>query len=129
MCRLIKKTSVFPTIAFTLFLLFIAFLLPTVTRAQFQFEDPLGVGQVPPQVFIIDIIKRIIIFFLGLVGIIALAAITYGSIRLIIGGATSESEIAQAKRVIFWAAMGLIVVGLSLTIIIEVGNILGLPLF
>jgi len=111
----------------TLLLLSVA-IAPTAW-AQFSYQDPLGLGTTSPAVFITTVMQNIIIFFLGLVGLIALVVITYGGIRLMIGGSLSDAEVAQAKRIIFWGVIGLMVVGLSLTIIIEVGNLIGLPLF
>ena len=102
----------------------ILLLIPLAAFAA-QFQNPLGVGMVG-SAGIKVIIGNIIAFLLGFVAIAALASIVYGGLRLILGGAISEQEVARAKQIIFWAIIGLLVVGLAAAILNALGFILGL---
>lgn len=109
---------------FRIALLLAVLLLPVSALAQ-VFENPLGAGS-NAEVAALAIIQNIINFFLKFVAIAALAAIIYGGARLIIGSATSESEVARAKQIILWAVIGLIIVGLAAAILRAVGTVLGI---
>jgi hypothetical protein len=84
------------------------------------FSNPLG------NTTVTDIIKNIILWMLGLAGFIALIALVFGGVRMIIGGLGSESELAQARRTIFWAIIGLVVIALAAVVLATVGNLLGI---
>lgn len=101
-----------------------ALLIPGFASALTQFENPLGTND--PTTAITLLITAIITFFVGLAAIVALAALIYGGVRLILGAYISESEIAQAKHIILWAIIGLLVIGLATTILAAVRFILGL---
>ena len=85
-----------------------------------SFTDPLGGAR------LIDIVQRAIKWLLGLVGLIALLGLVVGGTRLIIGGLGNESEVAEGKRIIYWAIIGLVVVGMAAAILAVVGYVLGL---
>ena len=123
----ITSPSKIISLSATLFIFIILALTPTANaQAQnFQFEDPLGMGNQNPITFIENRIFAIGTFLLSFSAAIALVVILYAGIKLIIGGATSESEIASAKRILFWAVAGLLVIGGAATILIAVAQILG----
>ena len=102
----------------------ILLLIPLAAFAA-QFQNPLGVGMVG-SAGIKVIIGNIIAFLLSFVAVASLASIVYGGLRLILGGAISEQEVARAKQIIFWAIIGLLVVGLAAAILNALGFILGL---
>jgi hypothetical protein len=95
-------------------------MLPLPLAALAVFENPLVSIELP------QIIQNIIFWLLGLAGFLGLLALVVGGIRLIIGGLGSEAEVAQAKRIILWAIIGLIVVGMAAVILALVGGVLGL---
>lgn len=100
-------------------LLTLFLLIPIVTRGA-TFQNPLSGGTVPEDI-IGGIIKRIIEIMLAIAGSAALAGIIYGGLRIILGAMSSESEIAQAKKIITWCVIGLLVIGLAGVIISAVG--------
>lgn len=63
-----------------------------------------------------DLIKRVLQGFLTFVSILAVIAIIIGGVRYITG-VGREEEVARAKKIILWAIIGLIVVGLSAIIV------------
>ena len=72
-----------------------------------SFANPLG------NVTFRGIIINVIQFLLGLAALLSLLAIVVGGIRLTFGGFDNESEAARAKKIIFWAVAGLVVVILA----------------
>jgi hypothetical protein len=102
-----------------------ALFIPLAHAQNFQFEDPLGVGTADPITFIENLIFNVGTFLMTLFAAIAMVVILYAGIKLIIGGATSEAEIASAKRMLFWAVAGLLVIGGAATILVIVAQILG----
>lgn len=71
---------------------------------------------------LIDLIIDIINVVLGLAGVIAAGFVIYGGIKYITS-AGSDQQAAEAKRVILYAIIGLIVIGLSAVIVNVVINI------
>lgn len=57
------------------------------------------------------IIGRLIGWIIGLSVSVALLALVTGGAMLIIGGFDNEQQAAQAKKIITWAIIGLLVVG------------------
>ena len=115
-----------PTRLITTVLLVSVFTLsmPTLAAALTQFENPLVKSD--PFIAINDFIDNIIVFILGFAAAVALASLIYGGLRLILGASLSESEIARAKQIIFWAIIGLVVIGIAGIILSAVRFILGL---
>lgn len=64
-------------------------------------------------------------FLLSLVGLLALAAIIWGGVLYIVS-VGNDQYVKQAKTVIFWAIIGLIVVALGFVIISTVSRFLGI---
>lgn len=85
-------------------------------------ENPLGGGA---NQTITDVLKNVINWMLGLVGIVALIALITGGFRMIVDFG-NEEQVKKAKLTILWAVIGLAVVILSYAIInIVVSDILG----
>lgn len=84
-----------------------------------SFTNPLG------DTTFAGIIQTGIRFLLSLVGLLALAAIVWGGVLYIVS-VGNDQYIKQAKTVIFWAVVGLIVVALAYVIIGTVSSFLGL---
>jgi uncharacterized membrane protein YjfL (UPF0719 family) len=63
---------------------------------------------------------------LGLSAVLAVAAIIWGAVMFIIS-IGNEKRVETAKKIILWAVIGLLVVGLSFLIVRFVGQILGVP--
>jgi len=105
--------------------LFSVLAAPTLAHAQgAQFDNPLGANNADPGLLIIDIISNTIAFLLTLSGVVALVVLVYAGLRLILGAAGSEAEVARAKTMILWAIIGFVVIGMSVAILRVVGNIL-----
>lgn len=98
-----------------LLIILAALLVPGFASALTQFENPLGTNY--PDVAIKRILENIIGFILGLSALVALVTLVYGGLRLVLGASLSESEIARAKQMIFWAIIGLVVIGMSASIL------------
>lgn len=82
------------------------------------FTDPLEGATVDSAIFMV------ITFMLALVGLLALAAIVYGGIRIITGFG-NQSAVEQGKKTIFWAIAGLVIIALAYIIIGVITNALG----
>lgn len=76
-------------------------------------QNPLGGG---PDQTITSVLKGIINWMLGLVGVIALIALISAGARMIFGF-VDEDQVKKAKTTILWAVIGLAVVILSYAII------------
>ncbi len=95
-------------------------LLPNIAKAQ-VFEDPLD------GLTVLGILGNIVGWLLYLSGAVALLALIYGGFRLVLGGIGSEQEVANAKRIIYWAILGLLIIGLASVILYTISNsILGI---
>lgn len=99
------------------------FISPLVANGAGQFENPLSGGN-DPSIAIEGLLKGLITFMLGLVAFVALAAIIYGGLRIVIGSATSESEVARAKQIITWAILGLVLVALAAVILSTISGLI-----
>lgn len=99
----------------------ISLLTPLLVGAQQQqgFQNPLGKDATVEKVIVL-----IINYLLGLIGILALAAIVWGSIR-IIASFGNENAVATGKKIIFWAVIGLALAILSFFILRVVQDLLG----
>lgn len=86
-----------------------------------NFENPLD----PEITDVRIIIMNLISWLVGLSALIALLALVVGGMRLIIGGFDNEQEAAAAKKIITWAIIGIVVVGLAAAILWAVGGVLG----
>jgi len=73
-----------------------------------------------------DLIARLAKWLVGLSALIALLALVVGGMRLIIGGFDNEQEAAAAKKIITWAIIGLVVVGLAAVILAAIRAVLGI---
>ncbi|MGH9857767.1 MAG: pilin [Acidobacteriota bacterium] len=82
--------------------------------------DPtLGAAEVEPN----SIIESVINWILGISAVVALAVIIIGGFMYIIS-LGDENRAALAKRIVFYAIIGLLIIGLSFFIINEVNKIL-----
>jgi len=110
-----------------LLIILAALLVPGVTAAAItQFEDPLGGASGNPKAAIEAIITKLIVFLLGLSAAVAFVALVYGGLRLVLGSAIGEAEVARAKQIVFWAIAGLAVIGMAAMIIVALRTILGI---
>jgi hypothetical protein len=117
------KNSVVHTLA--LFLILLAtFAVTSQPALAVLFDNPLGSSSDTAGAVIIGILQRLILFIVTFAGFVALAALTYGGLRLILGGASSDQEVARAKQIIYWAIIGLVVIGLAAVILYNIRIIL-----
>jgi len=72
------------------------------------------------------IIRTIIRFMLSLVGLLALGSLIWGGVLYIVS-LGNDDYVKQAKKIIFWAIIGLVVVSLAFVIISTVSRFLGNP--
>jgi len=101
-------------------LILAATILPAAASAA-VFTNPL-----PASFGFDDLLTRIIFFALGLVGFIALLALVYGGTLLIVGGMRSEQDMARGKEIIFWAIIGVVIIGGAATLMAILRYILNL---
>jgi succinate dehydrogenase/fumarate reductase cytochrome b subunit len=73
-----------------------------------------------------DLISSLAGWLVGLSALIALLSLVVGGMRLIIGGFDNEQEAAAAKKIITWAIIGLVVVGLAAVILAAIRTVLGI---
>lgn len=73
---------------------------------------PGGQGSKP----LIDFISKIVNWFLGLVGLLAAIVLIWGGIKYIISLGDEDSA-AEAKKLILYAIVGLIVIGLAAVLV------------
>lgn len=100
--------------------------IPT-SQSQPQFQDPLKIGSKPAEKVINDIIGRIIMLLVSIVAPLALLAIVLTGIRLTLSSLSgNEQGVAKAKQLLFWAVLGLLIVGVSALILLGIQYILGL---
>jgi hypothetical protein len=85
-----------------------------------KFENPLGSVKTPN-----DIIERVAMFMVGLVGVLALLSLVWGGVLYVISFGNDE-YIKQAKKIIFWAIVGLSVVILAYVILATAAGFLGI---
>lgn len=75
---------------------------------------------------VVNIIVSIINLLLGLSVVLAVAAIIWGAVRIITSLGNSTA-VESGKKIIFWAIIGLLIIGFSFAIIQLVGKALGVP--
>jgi hypothetical protein len=105
-------------------LLFLTLLVPAVVNARVEplASDKcaiLGItcsGADDDAITVYAWIDTIMFILLGLVGLIAVIAVIYGGVRYILSGG-DEDAAKDAKRIILYAVIGLIVIGLSAAIV------------
>ncbi len=90
----------------------IVILLTPLTTFSATFDNPLG-NTINP----VDILIRLISWVLGLSALISLLAFVIGGTYLIVGGLDNEQSAARGKKIIFWAIVGLLVIGLGIGIL------------
>ncbi len=90
---------------------------PAAAAAQTEFVNPLNTGDAKADKIIKDFITSLLSFILGLAGVTALVVIVYAGLRLVLGAALSEQEVARAKQMILWAVVGLMVIGMGAAIL------------
>jgi hypothetical protein len=81
------------------------------------FQDPLNTGSSEAREVVIEIIFRIVQFFLAIAASLTLLTIMVTGVRYILGALGSEQEIAKAKQMLVWAIVGLMIIGLSAVIL------------
>lgn len=69
-------------------------------------------------------ITNIINFFLGLLGLIAVAMLIFAGVMMVTAGG-DEQAIAKGKKIIMWAVVGIVIILLSYTIVTFVTTALG----
>lgn len=84
-----------------------------------KFENPLGSNTT-----FSGLIIKMTQFLLGLVGFLAMASLVWGGTMYIIS-LGNDNLVQQAKKIILWAVIGLIVIILSFVIIMTVQRFLG----
>lgn len=72
----------------------------------------------------VNLIVAIINILLGLSAVLAVAAIIWGAIR-IMTSLGNQSGVESGKKIIFWAVVGLLIIGFSFVIIQLIGEALG----
>lgn len=98
--------------------------MPTVYAA-----DPLGIKKVTPatsglyQNELRDVIPLMIKWLLSIAAVLALLAMVVGGLQYIISFGV-ESKTASAKKIIFFALVGLLVIGVSFSILLAVESFL-----
>lgn len=95
---------------------------PLITNGA-MFENPLSGGSVTS---FEELIKKVLLFFIALVAFISITAIVYGGVLLVVGGIRGEQEIKRGKEIIFWAIIGLLIVGGATSLMAIVRAVLGL---
>jgi len=71
-----------------------------------------------------DNITQILNYFLGMLGLVAVAMLIYAGV-LMVTAQGNDDQISKAKGIITYAAIGIVVIVLSFTIVQFVANVLG----
>ncbi len=95
----------------------IAVTSPTSNLPNVNSTDP-NAPVIPPG----DMIARIIAYGIGLAGVLAIMAITWGAI-LIISGAGDEEKMKQGRKIIIFALIGVLIAGGAYLLVNLVSNI------
>ena len=69
-------------------------------------------------------ITTIINYFLGLLGLIAVAFLIYAGVLMVTAGG-NEEQVAKARKIIMYAVIGIVIILLSYTIVTFVATALG----
>lgn len=83
-----------------------------------EFFDPLSGLEVE------DAVVKLIRFLLPLTGLLTLAGIVWGGVR-IITALGNQTAVEQGKKIIFWSIVGLMIIALGVVIIQLIGDTLG----
>jgi cytochrome bd-type quinol oxidase subunit 2 len=87
--------------------------LPALASAQFDLKQA---GDIGLKGGLVDLIAGLIRLFLGLVAVLALAFIVYGGF-LYITSQGDEAQAERAKKVLTYAVIGIIVIGLAYAVV------------
>lgn len=119
MKTLIKKT--FGAMAVALFFVNNAF-----AQSGAFFDNPQGgtAPNVAAQGTLGQNITTIINYFLGLLGLIAVAFLIYAGILMVTAGGNDE-QVTKARKVIMYAVVGIVIILLSYTVVTFVSSALG----
>ena len=71
-----------------------------------------------------DNVSQIINYFLGMLGLVAVAMLIYAGV-LMVTASGEEEQIGKAKKIITYAVIGIVIIVLSYTIVGFVTNVLG----
>jgi len=99
----------------------------TLAAGSSFFDNPQGGAATPnaaAQGTLGDNITLIINYFLGLLGLIAVAFLIYAGILMVTAGG-EEGNVEKAKKIITFAVIGIVIIVLSYTIVGFIANILG----
>jgi len=91
------------------------------------YDNPQGGASTPnaaAQGTLGDNVSQIINYFLGMLGLVAVAMLIYAGMLMVTAGG-EEEQIGKAKKIITYAVIGIVIIVLSYTIIGFVTNILG----
>lgn len=86
--------------------------IATVDPGKLGLPAPAGAGVDP----LVTFISKIVNWFLGLVGLLAALVLIWGGLKYIIS-LGDEDQAAEAKRLILYAVIGLLVIGLSAALV------------
>jgi hypothetical protein len=122
MNRKLKLIAIYTFIA--LFFSITVYHAQSVSASDYSIDNPLKGVANTPQEFIGQIIKGV----LGIVGSLALVMFIYGGFTWMTSSGNSE-QVTKGKNIVIWAAIGLIVIFSSYTLIrFLLGDVLGLNL-
>lgn len=71
-----------------------------------------------------DNVSQILNYFLGMLGLVAVAMLIYAGV-LMVTASGEEEQIGKAKKIITYAVIGIVIIVLSYTIVGFVTNVLG----
>ncbi len=123
MKALIKKTSTKVSTAFAALVLFAQ---SAYAQSGAFFDNPQtgAAPNVAAQGTLGQNITNIINFFLGLLGLIAVAMLIYAGVLMVTAGGNDE-QIQKSKKIITYAVVGIVIILLSYTIVTFVTSSLG----
>lgn len=99
-----------------LILVFFVLIIPMLVSAEGTSLDPNGLPTDPKTLF-----NNIIIWVMGMVGILAVAMIVWGGIQITTSGGDKDKH-GKGIRTLTYALVGLVIVLLSYSIVAIVGN-------
>lgn len=117
MKNLIKKT-------FAPFLMALFYANNAFAQGTAFFEQEAGIPTAAAPGTLGQNITTIINYFLGLLGLIAVAFLIYAGILMVTAGG-NEEQVAKARKIIMYAVIGIVIILLSYTIVTFVATALG----
>ncbi len=84
-------------------------------------QNPLGGANLTVDV----LIGRVITWLLGLAALLALLALVWGGMKIILGF-TDEENVKEGKKIIKWAIIGIVIVACAYGILATVTGLLGI---